>query len=116
LPAWREEVGCAYTNDPLSLYLAWADDTVVGFATYHGNNVRTGWFGPMGTAPAYRGRGVGAVLLRRCLRDLKHQGLAHAIIPWAAHIGFYEQHAGARRSRTFQRLRKLMGDGRRMRE
>jgi len=105
-PAWRAEVGCAYANDPISLHLAWLDGRLIGFAAYHGNNVGTGWFGPMGTDPAYRGRGVGAVLLRRCLGDLKRQGLARATIPWAAHIGFYEQHAGARRSRTFQRLRK----------
>jgi GNAT superfamily N-acetyltransferase len=105
-PAWRDEVGCTYAGNPISLHLAWEDDKVISFSAYHGNNVGTGWFGPMGTDPAYRGRGVGAVLLRHCLRDLKQSGLAGATIPWAAHIGFYEQHAGARRDRTFQRFRK----------
>lgn len=105
-PAWQAESGCAYANKPISLHLGWVDETVIGFAAYHGNNVGTGWFGPMGTDPTYRGRGVGAVLLRRCLRDLKDQGLGAAIIPWAAHLGFYEQHAVAKRNRKFQRFRK----------
>ncbi len=105
-PSWRDEVECAHTGNPIRLHLAWMDKAVIGFAAYEGNNRGTGWFGPMGTDPAYRGRGIGAVLLRRCLRDLRHSGLAQAVIPWAAHIGFYQQHAGARRSRTFQRFRK----------
>jgi len=107
-PSWRAEVERACEGRPIRVHLAWRDDAVIGFAAYDGNNAGTGWFGPMGTDPACRGRGVGAVLLRRCLRDLQHSGLAHATIAWAAHIGFYEQHAGAKQSRTFQRFRKRM--------
>jgi GNAT superfamily N-acetyltransferase len=106
-PTWKPETFRSFANRPISLHIAVKDDAVIGFANYHGNNVGTGWFGPMGTDPAYRQQGVGAVLLRRCLRDLKDQGLDSAIIAWAANIDFYQRHAGARVDRVFCRYRKL---------
>lgn len=106
-PSWKFETNRVFSNMPVSLHLAIKDGTVIGFAAYHGNNVGTGWFGPMGIDPTYQRMGIGSVLLRRCLRDLKKQGFETATIPWAAHIDFYERHANAHLDRVFYRYRKM---------
>ena len=105
-PPWKAEIGRTFANDPVSLHLAFEDGAVLGFSAYDANNVGTGWFGPMGTAPAARGRGVGAVLLKRCLADMKAQGHATSTIPWVAPVAFYAHHVGAEISRLFYRYEK----------
>ena len=107
-PAWQTEADRALTHDPPTLHLALRDRTVLGFAAYDANNVGTGWFGPMGTAPEVRGLGVGAVLLRRCLRDLRRQGLDRATIAWATALPFYERACGATVERRFRRVEKRL--------
>lgn len=108
-PAWRPEADCAFLRDPVSLHLALRDGEALGFAAADTNNVGTGWFGPMGTAPEARGLGVGAVLCRRCLADLRAQGLRRATIAWAAALPFYARAAGAEVERRFRRFEKPLG-------
>ena len=103
---WRHEVAMAYRRDPVAVHIAEINDTIRGFSAYNGNNVGTGWFGPMGTSSAARGKGIGEVLLKRCLRDLKKEGNKKAIIPWVGPIPFYAHHAGARVDRVFWRFEK----------
>ncbi|TVQ73307.1 MAG: GNAT family N-acetyltransferase [Balneolaceae bacterium] len=103
---WRHEVAMAYRRDPVAVHVAEINDTIRGFSAYNGNNVGTGWFGPMGTSSAARGKGIGEVLLKRCLRDLKQEGNKKAIIPWVGPIPFYAHHAGARVDRVFWRFEK----------
>ena len=105
-PGWQAEVTRMFANHPISLHLGWEGDRLLGFAGYDGNNLGTGWFGPMGTDPTQRSKGLGGVLLRRCLQDLKAQGLAQAIIPWVGPYGFYSHHCGARIDRVFWRYEK----------
>ena len=105
-PAWRAETDRALAHDPPTLHLALRGGDVLGFAAHGANNVGTGWFGPMGTDPAARGFGVGGVLLRRCLRDLREAGHEHATIAWAASLPFYEKTAGAVLSHRFRRVEK----------
>jgi len=104
--SWRQEVRCSMDHSPPAVQLAWRDGELLAFAASGGNNASAAWFGPMGTAPAARGLGIGAVLLRRCLRDLQRLGFAAAVIPWVGPVGFYEKHAGARFLSRFQRLEK----------
>ncbi len=104
--AWHGEAGRTFSNSPISLHVALLEGNFIGFAGYDGNNVGTGWFGPMGTTVAARGKGVGAVLLRRCLKDIKNQGRKTAIIPWVGPIKFYARHASAQVSRVFYRFKK----------
>jgi len=106
-PAWIPEVRATFQNRPISLHVAFRGEQVVAFSAHEANNRGTGWFGPMGTNPDYRGRGIGAVLLKRCLRDLKEQGHPRATIPWVGPIDFYLRHVGARVSRIFWRFRKM---------
>lgn len=107
-PAWIEEVQRSLLNYPISLHLALVDGRVVAFSAYDCNNFRTGWFGPMGTDPDYRGKGIGGVLLRRCLKDIKAQGHRFATIPWVGPIAFYLHYAGAEISRVFYRYQKTL--------
>lgn len=107
-PIWRAEVTAMLANDPISLHLGLAAGKVVGFSGYDGNNRGTGWFGPMGTHPHQRGSGLGRILLRRCLQDMKSQGQRTAVIPWVGPYGFYAQHCGARIDRVFWRYEKTL--------
>jgi len=108
-PSWLPEVTAALSRQPSAVHVACEPGGApVGFAAYDGNNVGTGWFGPMGTVPAWEGRGIGRVLLRRCLQDLRRQGLDRAVIPWVGPVAFYEKHAGATVSRRFIRFEKAL--------
>jgi predicted GNAT family acetyltransferase len=55
----------------------------------------------MGTSEEARGKGIGAILLKRCLKDIKESGLDQSIIPWVGPIGFYYEKVGAEVSRVF---------------
>ena len=105
-PAWQAEADAALALGPPALHLALRDGDVLGFAAHSANNAALGWFGPMGTAPEARGLGIGAVLLRRCLADLRDAGFARATIGWAAALPFYERTAGATVERRFRRFEK----------
>lgn len=110
-PAWQQEVALALQQTPPAVHLAIdGRDAPLGFAAYDGNNLGTGWFGPMGTTPAAEGRGIGRTLLRRCLQDLQRQGLPRAIIPWVGPVQFYAKHAGAEIDRVFFRYEKVLSD------
>ncbi len=107
-PAWRAEAARAFLNLPISLHLALLNGRIAAFAAFDCNNIGHGWFGPMGTAKAHRGRGLGSVLLLRCLRDMRKQGLDRAIIPWVGPIGFYARQADASIERVFFRYEKAL--------
>ena len=107
-PSWIPEAHAALRNRPVSLYVAVKGDEVLAFAAFDANNRGTGWFGPMGTAPPARRRGIGHVLLFRCLADRAAQGHRYAIIPWVDPVDFYRQCAGAAVSRIFHRYEKVL--------
>jgi N-acetylglutamate synthase-like GNAT family acetyltransferase len=104
--AWIPEVDRTLLNYPTTLHIAVYQHRIVGFSAYDSNNFNTGWFGPMGTDPALQGKGVGGVLLLRCLKDIKEQGHRFAVIPWVGPYRFYSHYAGARISRVFWRYKK----------
>ena len=104
--AWVPEVAAAYSNEPISLHLAFLHGKVRAFSAYDLNNKNTGWFGPMGTDQVFRGKGVGGILLKRCLQDMKNQGHTTSIIPWVGPIPFYMHYVGARVHRVFWRYKK----------
>lgn len=109
-PSWNEEVDTASRQQSSALHIAVdeSDDPprAVAFAAHSANNSPLGWFGPMGTMPDYRGRGLGAILLKRCLTDLANAGHTSATISWVGPVSFYEKAVGARVSRTFLRYEK----------
>jgi len=103
---WRFEAGLALAQDPPALHLALKDGRVLAFAAHSTQNREWGFFGPMGTAPAARGYGLGRVLLWRCLNDLYQAGHRTALIPWVGPIAFYAHWAGCRVERVFWRYRR----------
>jgi GNAT superfamily N-acetyltransferase len=62
---------------------------------------RAGWFGPTGTAPAARHRGVGLALLGQVCADLSAAGYQEVEICWIGPVGFYAA-AGGHLSRVFR--------------
>ncbi|WP_169946388.1 GNAT family N-acetyltransferase [Microbispora sp. H11081] len=81
------------------------DGEILGFAAW---GARPLWFGPMGTAQAARGLGVGRVLLRRCLADQAAAGQTSAQIGWVGPIRFYSRAVGARAERVFWLYRRAL--------
>ncbi len=105
-PLWRTEISNAYNSLPVSLHIARQDGQLKAFSGHNGNNFGTGWFGPMGTHPDLRGMGIGGILLKRCLQDMKDWGLKTSVIPWVGPIRFYSYYANARVDRVFWRYEK----------
>jgi predicted N-acetyltransferase YhbS len=100
-PSWSDEVQSALENSPPTLFIARHDGRTIAFSGYQGNNRSLNWFGPMGTLPVLRGKGIGGILLRLCLRELARQGFTTAIIPWVGPVRFYEKLCGAWIDRCF---------------
>jgi ribosomal protein S18 acetylase RimI-like enzyme len=105
--AWDSEVAGSVGRPGAGAHLAERDGRIVGFAAY--GSSRPSWFGPMGTAPEAEGSGIGGVLLRRCLRDQRAEGVELAQIGWVGPVGFYSASAGARIERVFFLYRKTLG-------
>lgn len=111
--SWQYEVGNTFRNMPITTFIA-LDMTrqrsgrIVAFASYEGNNRGTGWFGPMGTDPDYRRRGIGEVCCLRCLENLRELGHRTATIPWVGPIAFYARICGAEIDRVFWAYEKRL--------
>lgn len=106
-PPWADEVQIAMGNDPVSLFYAAREGQVVAFAAYD-TAMFPGTFGPMGTDASLRGLGVGGVLFKRCLREMKELGYPRCDIAWVGPVGFYARQAGATISRIFRDYRKTL--------
>ncbi len=105
---WHLETSLAMQLDPPGVHVALRDGRIVAFASHSSQNREWGFFGPMGTIPAVRGHGLGAVLLMRCLADLRQAGHECAVIPWVGPIAFYAALVPCRVERVYWRLRKAI--------
>ncbi|MEV4707837.1 GNAT family N-acetyltransferase [Actinoplanes sp. NPDC049316] len=94
----RERAGCHVAFDKTG--------GILGFAAY--GSSRPSWFGPMGTAPAARGLGIGNLLLRRCLADQRTDGHDSVQIGWVGPLSFYSKAVAARVERVFLPYRKQL--------
>jgi mycothiol synthase len=104
---WAGEITHSIGRDQAGCHLALAKDgALLGFAAY--GSSRPTWFGPMGTAPAARGLGIGALLLRRCLVDQQAAGHDRVQIGWVGPLPFYSKAIGARVERVFLLYRKQL--------
>ncbi len=88
---------------PDNVWIAHENGRVVGYCQ-HDN---MGRFGPFGVSASERGRGIGAVLLFRCLHAMRAKGLHNAWFLWTDDkvARLYSQ-AGFTESRRFALLRK----------
>lgn len=105
---WRYEVELGLRRYPPGLHLALEDGRIIGFSAHSTQNEEWGFFGPMGSSPAARGKGIGRVLLMRCLNDLRDAGHTTAVIPWVGPISFYKQWVNADVERVFWRYTRMI--------
>lgn len=105
---WKNEIEMAYKSTPTSIYIALKEGKIKAFSAFEGNNKGTGWFGPMGTHPDLRGMGIGTILLKLCLDDMKNAGYEKSIIPWVGPISFYSHYVNAHITRVFWRFEKQL--------
>jgi GNAT superfamily N-acetyltransferase len=99
---WANETARALDGPRRAVHLALDPQSgaPIAFAAADGNNQGLGWFGPAGTAPEHRGRGLGEALLIACLNDVR--GLPEAgVIAWIGPKAFYERACGAKGDRRF---------------
>ena len=109
--AWAEEVAVSIARSRPGVHLA-LDATgadLAGFACagLWGRNA----FGPMGTVDEKQGRGIGGVLLLRCLLDLRDCGEKDAVISWIGPERFYERRCAAETTLRYVALRKELRPG-----
>jgi predicted N-acetyltransferase YhbS len=102
--SWPAEALRSLATGPPGCHIAERAGQYLGFASHTVN--RRGWFGPMGTLDAERRRGIGAVLLKRCLADIRNSGLDSAQIGWTGPVQFYARAVGAVPDRVFWLYRK----------
>jgi len=105
---WQEEALLSMEHEPPTTFVALRDGKYVGFATYDVELFHRS-LGPMGVLPEMRGRRLGAVLARRCLRAMKERGDSTCEIAWVGPVGFYARVAHARISTLFYHLTKSFG-------
>ncbi len=90
---WANECDVAFSNHPVSCYIALENGKLVGFACYEAT--AKNFFGPTGVLESQRGKGVGKALLIACLNDMKTMGYAYAIIGGVGPAEFYSKAVGA---------------------
>ncbi|MFU0800406.1 MAG: GNAT family N-acetyltransferase [Xylanivirga thermophila] len=91
---WASECDVAFSNSPISCFIAVQDKKVIGFACY--DATCKDFFGPTGIDENVRGKGIGKALLLACLHAMYEQGYAYAIIGGTGGaIPFYQKVAGA---------------------
>jgi predicted GNAT family acetyltransferase len=91
--AWASECETAFSNHPVSCYIAVENGKMIGFSCY--DATCRNFFGPTGISTEARGRGAGKALLLSCLHDMEAQGYAYAIIGGAGPVEFYSKTVGA---------------------
>jgi GNAT superfamily N-acetyltransferase len=103
--AWPFEIERALGYQPAGVHVAIKDGAYCAFAAHDGNNQGLGWFGPTGTWPAHRGKGLGEALLMACLVDVAAER-AYCEVAWIGPRPFYENVAGIAGERRFIPLAK----------
>ncbi|MHB0857171.1 MAG: GNAT family N-acetyltransferase [Anaerolineae bacterium] len=101
---WYWEVLDATRYAPTPLFIALDGERIVGFSAYDVTGLAR--FGPTGTHPDYRCRGIGTALLKVSLRAIRDRGEALAEIGWVGPLGFYARAVGARISRAYWTFQK----------
>jgi mycothiol synthase len=105
--AWPFELERALGFESPGVHVALENGAYCAFAAHDGNNRGLGWFGPTGTWPAHRGKGLGEVLLLACLVDVADHH-PRCEVAWIGPRPFYEKVAGIAGERRFVVLAKQL--------
>ncbi len=103
--AWPFEIERALGYAPAAVHVALQSGAYCAFAAHDGNNRGLGWFGPTGTWPAHRGKGLGEALLMACLLDVAAEH-SQCEVAWIGPRPFYEKVAGIAGERRFIAMAK----------
>jgi hypothetical protein len=90
---WASETEMAFSNWPISCFIATQADEMIGFACYDATGL--GFFGPTGVTEKCRGKGTGKALLLACLLDMRLKGYGYAVIGSVGPAEFYQKVVGA---------------------
>ena len=90
---WASECDVAFSNHPVSCFIATEAGKIIGFACY--DSTCKDFFGPTGIAEMKRGLGIGKALFLSCLHAMAANGYAYAIIGGAGPSDFYAKTVGA---------------------
>ncbi len=90
---WAGECDAAFSNRPVSCFIATENAGIVGFACYE--CTARNFFGPLGVAGNARNRGIGRALLLSALDAMSHMGYAYAIIGGTDSTEYYRDAVGA---------------------
>lgn len=91
--AWANECEVAFSNHPISCFVAVENERLIGFACH--DVTSRNFFGPLGVLESHRGRDIGAALLLACLHAMAAHGYAYAIIGAIGPADFYSKTVGA---------------------
>ncbi|MHA1437330.1 MAG: GNAT family N-acetyltransferase [Promethearchaeota archaeon] len=97
LSFWPEEIELTFQNNPITSFIVKdSNDKILGWASHSAQF--PGSFGPTGVKRSERGNGLGKILLKWCLWDIKQMGLAQAKILWVVGdtVKFYSKTTTAR--------------------
>ena len=89
-------------NDPDDIVLAWHGEKVIGYC----QRLAADHVGPFGVAEAYRGRGIGTVMLYRLLDRMRAKGYRFAWFGETGRAQNYYERAGFKLKRTYAILSK----------
>lgn len=106
-PFWGYEVSEAFKFPQPKLWIAEEGAKVIGFSEY--SALEPHWFGPIGVDADFRKKGLGSVLLFKCLASMREEGQRLAVIPWTGHLFFYTQVPGVKRVRHYWIMQKELG-------
>jgi len=91
--AWASECEMAFTQHPISCFIAQHKQEIVGFSCYE--STAKNFFGPMAVQENMQGIGVGKVLLITALSSMRESGYAYAVIGGVGPVEYYERVVGA---------------------
>ncbi len=88
---YSDEVNAAFSNNPITCYIATKEKKIIGFACYEAT--AKNFFGPMAVLENERKKGIGKALLLKSLESMQELGYAYGIIGWPARsaIDFYKK-------------------------
>ena len=87
---WADETEHAFSNSPVTCYIAVKEKEIVGIAAY--DATAKGYFGPIAVKPGVKGGGVGPALLHDTMLGMKEAGSGYAVIGWVDDaVGFYDK-------------------------
>lgn len=88
---YSDEVWAAFSNNPVTCYVATRERGLIGFACYEAT--ARNFFGPMAVLESERKKGVGKALLLKALESMRELGYAYAIIGWPTKsaVSFYKK-------------------------